>query len=64
MKILSGDQSGVDRAALDAASRSAGGQAIPGVRTSIMLDGMPMAAEHPSPRLRAHDRNFARIAEA
>jgi crotonobetainyl-CoA:carnitine CoA-transferase CaiB-like acyl-CoA transferase len=27
---------------------------IPGVRTPIMLDGAPMASEHPSPRLGEH----------
>jgi crotonobetainyl-CoA:carnitine CoA-transferase CaiB-like acyl-CoA transferase len=27
---------------------------IPGVRTPIMLDGVPMAAPHPAPRLGEH----------
>jgi crotonobetainyl-CoA:carnitine CoA-transferase CaiB-like acyl-CoA transferase len=38
---------------------------IPGVRTPIMLDGTPMAAEHPSPRLGEHtDEILREIGEA
>jgi crotonobetainyl-CoA:carnitine CoA-transferase CaiB-like acyl-CoA transferase len=38
---------------------------IPGVRTPIMLDGAPMAAEHPSPRLGEHTTEILReIGEA
>lgn len=38
---------------------------IPGVRTPIMLDGVPMAAEHPSPRLGEHtDEILREIGEA
>jgi crotonobetainyl-CoA:carnitine CoA-transferase CaiB-like acyl-CoA transferase len=38
---------------------------IPGVRTPIMLDGEPMAAEHPSPRLGEHTTEILReIGEA
>ena len=36
---------------LDLASPAAKGGTIPGVRTPIMLDGVPMAADRPSPRL-------------
>ena len=39
--------------------------AIPGVRTPIMIDGAPMAAEHPSPRLGEHTEQILReIGEA
>ena len=38
---------------------------IPGVRTPITLDGAPMAAEHPSPRLGEHTQEILReIGEA
>jgi crotonobetainyl-CoA:carnitine CoA-transferase CaiB-like acyl-CoA transferase len=38
---------------------------IPGVRTPIMLDNVPMAAEHPSPRLGEHTAEILReIGEA
>jgi crotonobetainyl-CoA:carnitine CoA-transferase CaiB-like acyl-CoA transferase len=38
---------------------------IPGVRTPIMIDGEPMAAEHPSPRLGEHTDDILReIGEA
>jgi crotonobetainyl-CoA:carnitine CoA-transferase CaiB-like acyl-CoA transferase len=38
---------------------------IPGVRTPIMLDGEPMAAEHPAPRLGQHTAEILReIGEA
>src|SRR6202167_5163535 len=39
---------------LELASTAAKGGKIPGVRTPIMIDGAPMAAEHPSPRLGEH----------
>jgi len=39
---------------LDLPSAAAKGGTIPGVRTPIMLDGEPMAAEHPAPRLGQH----------
>ena len=35
-------------------SDAAAAGSIPGVRTPIMLDGEPMAAEHPAPRLGQH----------
>ena len=38
---------------------------IPGVRTPIMIDGAPMAAERPSPRLGEHTAEILReIGEA
>ena len=39
---------------IDPPSAAAEGGTIPGVRTPIMLDGTPMAAERPSPRLGEH----------
>jgi glutaryl-CoA transferase len=33
---------------------------IPGVRTPIIIDGKPMAAEHPSPRLGEHSAEILR----
>jgi crotonobetainyl-CoA:carnitine CoA-transferase CaiB-like acyl-CoA transferase len=33
---------------------------VPGVRTPIMLDGAPMAAEHPAPRLGQHTAEILR----
>jgi crotonobetainyl-CoA:carnitine CoA-transferase CaiB-like acyl-CoA transferase len=39
---------------LELASDTAKSGKIPGVRTPIMLDGAPMASEHPSPRLGEH----------
>jgi len=41
-------------------SAAAKGGTIPGVRTPIMLDGVPMAAEHPSPRLGEHTDEILR----
>ena len=46
-------------------SAAATGGTIPGVRTPIMLDGEPMAAERPSPRLGEHTAEILReIGEA
>jgi crotonobetainyl-CoA:carnitine CoA-transferase CaiB-like acyl-CoA transferase len=45
---------------LDRPSAAAEGGTIPGVRTPIMLDGAPMAAEHPSPRLGEHTAEILR----
>ena len=46
-------------------STAAKGGAIPGLRTPIMIDGAPMAAEHPSPRLGEHtDEILREIGEA
>jgi crotonobetainyl-CoA:carnitine CoA-transferase CaiB-like acyl-CoA transferase len=46
-------------------SAAAKGGAIPGLRTPIMIDGAPMAAEHPSPRLGEHtDEILREIGEA
>jgi crotonobetainyl-CoA:carnitine CoA-transferase CaiB-like acyl-CoA transferase len=42
------------------ASAAAKGGAIPGVRTPITLDGNPMAAEHPAPRLGEHSAEILR----
>src|SRR5262245_25932057 len=39
---------------IDRPSAGAKGGTIPGVRTPIMIDGKPMAAERPSPRLGEH----------
>jgi crotonobetainyl-CoA:carnitine CoA-transferase CaiB-like acyl-CoA transferase len=41
-------------------SAAAKGGTIPGVRTPIMLDGVAMAAEHPSPRLGEHTAEILR----
>ncbi|MGO9699053.1 MAG: CaiB/BaiF CoA transferase family protein [Xanthobacteraceae bacterium] len=41
-------------------SAAAKGGKIPGVRTPIMLDGAPMAAERPSPRLGEHTAEILR----
>jgi len=45
---------------LDRPSAAAADGTIPGVRTPIMLDGEPMAAEHPSPRLGEHTAEILR----
>ena len=41
-------------------SDAAKGGSIPGVRTPIMLDGKPMAAESPAPRLGQHTAEILR----
>jgi len=45
---------------IDAPSAAAADGTIPGVRTPIMLDGQPMAAERPSPRLGEHTAEILR----
>ena len=45
---------------LELPSAAATGGKIPGVRTPIMIDGMPMAAERPSPRLGEHTAEILR----
>jgi glutaryl-CoA transferase len=45
---------------LSLASAAAKGGTIPGVRTPIVLDGVPAAAEHPSPRLGEHTAEVLR----
>jgi crotonobetainyl-CoA:carnitine CoA-transferase CaiB-like acyl-CoA transferase len=45
---------------IDRPSAAAKGGKIPGVRTPIMLDGAPMAAERPSPRLGEHSQEILR----
>ena len=45
---------------LELPSADAEGGKIPGVRTPIMLDGAPMAAERPSPRLGEHTAEILR----
>ena len=50
---------------IDRPSASAKGGTVPGVRTPIMIDGTPMAAERPSPRLGEHTEDILReIGEA
>jgi crotonobetainyl-CoA:carnitine CoA-transferase CaiB-like acyl-CoA transferase len=50
---------------IDRPSAGAKGGTIPGVRTPIMIDGKPMAAERPSPRLGEHTDDILReIGEA
>jgi crotonobetainyl-CoA:carnitine CoA-transferase CaiB-like acyl-CoA transferase len=50
---------------LDLPDIHATGGSIPGVRTPIMIDGQPMASEHPSPRLGQHTQEILReIGEA
>ena len=50
---------------LDLPSDAAKGGTIPGVRTPIMIDGAPMAAERPAPRLGEHTEEILReIGEA
>ena len=41
-------------------SKAAKGGKIPGVRTPIMVDGKPMAAKRPSPRLGEHTAEILR----
>ena len=45
---------------IDPPSAAAKGGTIPGVRTPIMIDGAPMAAERPSPRLGEHTDEILR----
>jgi len=45
---------------LDLPSAEAKGGTIPGVRTPIMLDGAPMAAPRPAPRLGEHTAEILR----
>jgi len=45
---------------LDLPSAEAQGGTIPGVRTPIMIDGVPMAAPRPSPRLGEHTAEILR----
>ncbi len=45
---------------LDVPSAAAKAGTIPGVRTPIMIDGAPMAAERPSPRLGEHTAEILR----
>jgi len=45
---------------IDPPSAAAAGGKIPGVRSPIMLDGAPMAAERPSPRLGEHTDEILR----
>jgi len=50
---------------IDPPSAAAKAGTIPGVRTPIVLDGVPMAAERPSPRLGEHTQEILReIGEA
>ncbi len=48
------------RMRVDSPSTAAKGGTIPGVRTPIVLDGEPMAAERPSPRLGEHTAEILR----
>jgi crotonobetainyl-CoA:carnitine CoA-transferase CaiB-like acyl-CoA transferase len=48
------------RMRIDPPSEAAKAGRIPGVRTPIVIDGAPMAAEHPSPRLGEHSREILR----
>jgi glutaryl-CoA transferase len=45
---------------IDPPSAAAKAGTIPGVRTPIMIDGKPMAAEHPAPRLGEHSAEILR----
>jgi crotonobetainyl-CoA:carnitine CoA-transferase CaiB-like acyl-CoA transferase len=50
---------------IDPPTAAAKAGSIPGVRTPIMVNGNPMAAEHPSPRLGEHSQEILReIGEA
>lgn len=42
------------------ASEAAAGGTIPGIRTPIVLNGAPMASEHPAPRLGEHTQEVLR----
>jgi crotonobetainyl-CoA:carnitine CoA-transferase CaiB-like acyl-CoA transferase len=44
---------------LDLPSETAAGGSIPGVRTPLVIDGVPMAHARPSPRLGEHDSEIA-----
>jgi crotonobetainyl-CoA:carnitine CoA-transferase CaiB-like acyl-CoA transferase len=44
---------------LDLPSEAAAGGSIPGVRTPLIIDGVPMAHARPSPRLGEHDSEIA-----
>ena len=44
---------------LDLPSEAAAGGSIPGVRTPLVIDGVPMAHARPSPRLGEHDSEIA-----
>jgi crotonobetainyl-CoA:carnitine CoA-transferase CaiB-like acyl-CoA transferase len=53
------------RMRIDPPTAAAKAGSIPGVRTPIMVNGAPMAAEHPSPRLGEHSQEILReIGEA
>ena len=45
---------------IDLPSAAAKAGTIPGVRTPIMIDGKPMAAERPAPRLGEHTAEILR----
>jgi crotonobetainyl-CoA:carnitine CoA-transferase CaiB-like acyl-CoA transferase len=45
---------------IDPPSAAAKAGTIPGVRTPIIIDGQPMAAEHPAPRLGEHSAEILR----
>jgi crotonobetainyl-CoA:carnitine CoA-transferase CaiB-like acyl-CoA transferase len=45
---------------IDRPSKAAKAGTIPGVRTPINIDGRPMAAEHPAPRLGEHSAEILR----
>ena len=45
---------------INPASDAAKAGSIPGVRTPIMLDGVPMASENPAPRLGQHTAEILR----
>ena len=45
---------------LDLPSDAAAGGSIPGLRTPITIDGQPMAAQRPAPRLGEHTQEILR----